>query len=109
MDAFNIACEEAYWEMKYRTPQGNSIILSFPTDVPIRDVQEIGNSNLEAAKSESGLRNFSSYFFVKNSSINSIKVVFDMADSANYDDIANMINYAYEEAYLKLKNDQQKA
>ncbi len=105
VSVLNMAFEEAYWEMKNRAPQGNNMILGFPVDVPIKSVQTLGDTNLEARKNEVGLMEFHSYFFIKSSAMNSIKVTFSLSDSAQYDQVANIINYAYEEAYLSLKKE----
>jgi small-conductance mechanosensitive channel len=103
--ALNLACEEAYWEMKNRTPQGNNIILGFPVDIPIKSIQVLGDANLESRKNDAGIVDFHSYFFIKNSAINSIKVTFNLSENAQYDQVASTINYAYEEAYLSLKKE----
>lgn len=105
VSALNLAFEEAYWEMKNRPPQGNNMILGFPVDVPIANIQSRGDSNLEARKSEVGVLDFYSYFFIKNSSMNSIKVTFRLNDEAQFDNVANAINNAYEDAYLSLKKE----
>jgi hypothetical protein len=105
VNALNLAFEEAYWEMKNRAPQGNNMILGFPVDIPIKNIQALGDTNLEARKSEIGLIDFHSFFFIKNSAMNSIKVTFNLSDSAQYDLVANTINYAYEDAYLSLKKE----
>ena len=105
VSALNVAFEEGYWEMKNRAPQGNNIILGFPVDIPVKSIQERGDTNLEARKSEIGLESFHSYFFIKSSAMNSIKVTFSLSESALYDQVANAINYAYEEAYLSLKSE----
>lgn len=105
VSSINLAYEEAYWEMKNRTPQGNNIILGFPTDIPIKRIQELGDSNLAARKNDIGIIDFQSSFFIKNSTINSLKVTFNISQDAKYDAVANAINYSYEEAYISLKND----
>lgn len=104
VSAINLAFEESYWEMKNRTPQGNNIILGFPTDIPIRSIQELGDSKLESKKNDVGIIDFHSTFFIKNSTINSLKITFNISTDSKYDIVANAINYSYEEAYLELKN-----
>ena len=108
VSALNFIFEEAYWEMKNRAPQGNNLVLGFPVDIPIKSIQSLGDANLEARKQEKGLIEFHSYFFIKNSTINSIKVTFNLSDGAQYDQVADAINSAYEDAYLSLKKDLQK-
>ncbi|MGP6206873.1 mechanosensitive ion channel family protein [Cuniculiplasma sp. SKW3] len=104
VSAINLAFEESYWEMKNRTPQGNNIILGFPTDVPIKSIQELGDSKLESKRSDVGIIDFHSTFFIKNSTINSLKITFNISADSKYDQVANAINYSYEDAYLELKN-----
>ncbi|MDS0256276.1 mechanosensitive ion channel family protein [Thermoplasmatales archaeon AK] len=108
VNALNLAFEEGYWEMKNRAPQGNIMVLGFPVDVPVKSIQERGDANLEVRKGEVGIEDFHSYFFIKSSGMNSIKVTFTLSDTAIYDQVANAINYAYEEAYLSLKNESPK-
>lgn len=99
----NLAYEEAYWEMKNRAPQGNNIILGFPVDIPISDIITDGDLKLNTNMKAVGIKSFKSYFFIKSSAMNSIKVKFEMNEGADYDIVANTINSSYEGAYLSLK------
>lgn len=101
----NTSFEEAYWEMKNRSPQGNSISMGFPVDVPVKEIKNGGDANLNARKTGSGLLEFRSYFFSKNYMVNTIKVTFKLESGASYDSIADLINTSYEDAYLKLKDE----
>lgn len=105
--AINGALEEGYWEMKNRAPQGNNIVLAFPVDVPVKDIMKEGDSALSGRKNEAGIEEFSSFFFIKAYTANSIKVVFRLKEGVSYDSVADTINSAYEGAYLKLKDSAQ--
>ena len=102
-DLINRSYEFAYWEMKNMTPQGDNILLGFPVDVPVDDLIKEGDNLLKTLSEESGIAQFSSYFFAKNSGANTIKVVFSMKNGASYDSIAHAINSSYEKAYAALK------
>ena len=102
-DLINRSYEAAYWEMKNMAPQGNNILLGFPVDVPIDDLIKEGDNILRAISQENGITQFSSYFFTKNSSVNTIKVVFSLKNGASYDSVAHSINSSYEKAYTTLK------
>jgi small-conductance mechanosensitive channel len=102
-DLINRSYEAAYWEMKNMAPQGNNILLGFPVDVPIDDLIKEGNNVLRTISEESGITEFSSYFFAKNSAVNTIKIVFSLKKGASYDSVAHSINSSYEKAYAALK------
>ena len=102
-DLINRSYEAAYWEMKNMAPQGNNILLGFPVDVPIDDLIKEGNNVLRTISEESGITEFSSYFFAKNSAVNTIKIVFSLKKGASYDSVAHSINSSYEKAYTTLK------
>jgi small-conductance mechanosensitive channel len=103
VNMINTAFEEAYWEMRYRTPQGSNILLGFPVDIPILDIMRDGDKILDGRIKESGISEFHSYFYSKNPTLNTINVKFDMNSGASYDMVAHTINSSYEEAYIKLK------
>ena len=102
-DLINRSYEAAYWEMKNMAPQGNNILLGFPVDVPIEDLIKEGDNVLRTLSAENGITEFSSYFFAKNSGVNTIKVVFSLKKGASYDSVAHSINSSYEKAYTALK------
>ncbi|MEM0155955.1 MAG: mechanosensitive ion channel [Thermoplasmataceae archaeon] len=105
VDMINTAFDEAYWEMKFRTPQGSNILLGFPVDVPVLNIISKGDAILNTRITEAGISSFHSYFYNKNSTLNTINVKFNTISGASYDVVTHVVNSSYEEAYLKLKND----
>lgn len=104
VNAINTSFEEAYWEMKNRAPQGNNITLGFPVDVPVRNIISSGNSILDSRKEAAGILDYRAFFFLKSSTMNTIKVTFSLSDTSVYDEVADTINSSYEDAYLQLKS-----
>ncbi len=82
----------------------STIDIALPVDAQISGIMQIARETIEKAKKSAGIVDFYPYFFTKNFNSNQIKVNFDYNSILDYNNIVNVINRAYEEAYWEMKN-----
>ncbi len=82
----------------------STIDVALPVDAQISGIMKIARERIEKAKGGAKIIDFYPYFFTKNFNSNQIKVNFDYNSILDYNNIVNVINTAYEEAYWEMKN-----